>query len=133
MDTTAVGLLAALNRGDLTSEQLTRQCLETIRNRDPKIQAFLLVDVAEALRQAQEVDARRRSGKPLGKLAGLPVALKDNICVRNQRTTCASKILANFVPPYDAHVVTRLKQHDAVLIGKTNLDEFAMGSTTENS
>src|SRR5207244_8378898 len=70
---------------------------------------------------------------PLGALAGLPLALKDVLCVRGQPTTCASKILRNFVPPYDAHVVARLRQADAVLLGKTNMDEFAMGSSTENS
>jgi aspartyl-tRNA(Asn)/glutamyl-tRNA(Gln) amidotransferase subunit A len=130
---TATELLALMNKGDLTAEQLTRQCLDTIHQRDGQIKAFLHVDEAYALEQATAVDRKRARGEPLGALAGIPVALKDVLCVRGQPTTCGSKILQNFRPPYDAHVVTRLRQADAVLLGKTNCDEFAMGSSTENS
>jgi aspartyl-tRNA(Asn)/glutamyl-tRNA(Gln) amidotransferase subunit A len=126
-------LLRALASGDISSEELTGECLSAVRERDPQFGAFLLVDDEAALSQARAIDARRRKGDPIGALAGLPVALKDVLCVKGIRTTCGSKILGNFIPPYDAHVVQKLHQADAVLIGKTNMDEFAMGSSTENS
>src|SRR4051794_18147790 len=130
---TATDLLGALSRGDITAEALAAQSLAAIRARDPHVRAFLSVDEAGALEQAKRIDDRRRRGEPLGPLAGLPVALKDVLCVRGHPTTCASKILEHYHPPYDAHVVTQLRNAGAVLIGKTNLDEFAMGSSTENS
>ena len=95
--------------------------------------AYISLDEEGALRKAEEVDARVARGEEVGVLAGVPVAVKDNICIKGMRTTCASKILENFVSPYDATVVEKLKAADAVFLGKTNLDEFAMGSSTENS
>jgi aspartyl-tRNA(Asn)/glutamyl-tRNA(Gln) amidotransferase subunit A len=130
---TAVDLLGAMRRGDCTSESLTNACLKAIRERDPRIKAFLHVDESAALEQARAVDAKRKAGANLGRLAGVPIAIKDVLCTRGSPTTCGSKILQNFVPPYDAHVITRLKDEEAVLLGKTNMDEFAMGSSTENS
>jgi aspartyl-tRNA(Asn)/glutamyl-tRNA(Gln) amidotransferase subunit A len=132
-ENTATELLTCLGRGEFTSEFLTEQFLKAIRERDGRIKAFLHVDESQALEQARAIDRKRRRGEPLGALAGVPVAIKDVLCIRGQPTTCSSKILQHFVPPYDAHVVTRLKQADAVLLGKTNCDEFAMGSSTENS
>src|SRR5207247_10736923 len=111
----------------------TQAYLQQIQKHDSRIKAFLLVDPDAALARANEIDNRRAAGKPVGKLGGLPVAIKDVICTQGVKTTCASKILQNFVPPYDATVVTKLKAADAVLIGKTNMDEFAMGGSTENS
>ena len=133
IERSAAALLQLLSRGDTTAEALTAAFLQAIRERDPRVRAFLHVDEAGALEQARAIDRKRQRGEPLGPLAGLPIALKDVLCTRGQNTTCASKILDNFVPPYDAHVVERLKQADAVLLGKTNMDEFAMGSSTENS
>jgi aspartyl-tRNA(Asn)/glutamyl-tRNA(Gln) amidotransferase subunit A len=133
IERTATELIAHFTRGEITSEALARMYLDSIRQRDPKIKAFLHVDEQSALEQARAVDAKREAGMPLGPLAGLPVAIKDVLCTRGQRTTCGSKILEGFIPPYDAHVITRLRQADAVLLGKTNMDEFAMGSSTENS
>src|SRR5262245_2361102 len=99
IDRTAADLLAALSRGDVTSEALTAAFLPAIRERDPKVSAFLHVDEAGALEQSRAVDAKRRRGEPLGALAGLPVAVKDVLCVKGQPTTCGSRMLQNFRPP----------------------------------
>jgi aspartyl-tRNA(Asn)/glutamyl-tRNA(Gln) amidotransferase subunit A len=129
---TAIQLIEA-QKGGISAEFVTKAYLDAIRAKDDRIKAFLHVDHEDALRQARRIDEKRQSGEPLGALAGVPIALKDVLCTLGIPTTCASKILANFVPPYDAHVVGALKKADAVLIGKTNMDEFAMGSSTENS
>src|SRR5689334_17906921 len=118
IERTAGDLLTALQRGELSSEALTGDFLHAIRTRDPQIRAFLHVDEAAALEQARSIDKKRKTGQPLGLLAGLPVAVKDVLCTRGQPTTCGSKILRTFVPPYDATVVARLKAADAVLLGK---------------
>jgi aspartyl-tRNA(Asn)/glutamyl-tRNA(Gln) amidotransferase subunit A len=133
IERSASDLLASLSKGETTAEALTGQFLQTIQQREPQVRAFLHVDEEDALRQARAVDAKRKRGEPVGLLAGLPVAIKDVLCVKGQPTTCASKMLQNYRPPYDAHVIERLREADAVLIGKTNMDEFAMGSSTENS
>jgi aspartyl-tRNA(Asn)/glutamyl-tRNA(Gln) amidotransferase subunit A len=119
--------------GETTSAEITQQILNNIERREPSIKAYLLVLREDALRQAVEVDQKRQKGKKLHPLAGIPLALKDNLCMVGAETTCASKILKGFIAPYDATVVARLKAVDSVFVGKTNLDEFAMGSSTENS
>src|SRR5262249_5474540 len=114
-------------------ESLTGAFLQAIREREPKVRAFLRVDESAALEHARLIDAKRKRGEALGRLAGLPIAIKDVMCTKGVPTTCGSKMLQSFVPPYDAHVITKLRQADAIIIGKTNCDEFAMGSSTENS
>jgi len=133
VDASAAELLKLLAGGELTSVEVTRAFLNRIEAEDHKIGAFLRVDGERALAQAAVVDRKRQSGKPLGPLAGVPVAVKDVLCDSETLTTCASRMLANFRPPYDATVVAKLKAADAVLIGRTNMDEFAMGGSTESS
>ncbi len=113
--------------------ELVGQVFERIKAVDPTIQSFISLNEESALIQAREIDEKIDHNEKVGLLAGIPVAVKDNLCTRGLPTTCASQILKNFVPPYDAYVVKRLKEEDAIVIGKTNLDEFAMGSSTENS
>lgn len=129
----ATQLLQDLQNRRLSSVELLQSCLDQIDRAEPQVGAFLGVDREGALRQAKEVDQRRHAGEKLGSLAGLPVAIKDNLCVKGWKTTCASRMLADFAPPYDAHVIERLRNADAILLGRTNLDEFAMGSSCENS
>ena len=130
---TAGELLGLLHRGEASSVDIASAHLDRVAAVDDRVGAFLHMDREAVLAQAAEIDARCRVGGPLGPLAGLPVAVKDNICARGVPTTCASRMLERFVPPYDAHVIERLRDADAVVIGRTNLDEFAMGSSCENS
>ncbi len=132
-DHSATELSQGLAQQQFSSRELVTHCLECIERHDTTIGAFLSVDRAGALRSAEDADRRRAAGQPLSPLDGLPVALKDVLCTQDARTTCGSRMLAEFIPPYDATVVTRLREAGAVLIGKTNMDEFAMGGSTENS
>ena len=133
IDLTATELLSLLDRGEVTSVEVARAFLDRVDALDGRVGAFLHVDPPAALARAEEIDRKRRSGKPLGRLGGLPVAIKDVLCTQGEVTTCGSRMLADFRPPYDASVVARLKAADAVILGKTNMDEFAMGGSTENS
>src|SRR5262245_30785577 len=101
-------LLTGLSRGDFNSEKLTIGFLDVIAQREPRIRAFLAVDRQSALAQARAVDEKRQRGKPLGALAGIPIAVKDVLCTQGQPTTCGSRILQGFVPPFDAHVISKL-------------------------
>ncbi len=118
----ATEMLARLAAGDVTSVELTQAVLDSIAARDRKIGAFLRVEAERALSQAADVDKRRGAKQPLGKLAGLPVAVKDVLCDKEALTTCDSRMLAEFRPPYDSTVGARLKAADAVLVGRTNMD-----------
>ena len=130
---TAHELSARLQQGEITARQLVAAALDRISAIDGQINAFISVDPEGALARADDIDQRRAAGASLGPLAGIPLALKDVLCVRGGRTTCGSKILEHFIAPYDATAVERLRTAAAVFIGKTNMDEFAMGSSCENS
>ena len=121
-----------LRRREISARELTRACLDQIKLVDPKLNAFITVCAREAHEQADAADARLATGDAPA-LCGIPLAIKDIYATRGVRTTCASKILENFVPPYDATVIAKLRASGAVFVGKANMDEFAMGSSTENS
>ncbi|TGL55058.1 Asp-tRNA(Asn)/Glu-tRNA(Gln) amidotransferase subunit GatA [Leptospira kemamanensis] len=122
-----------LNDGSLSSKDLTSAYLKRIEETDSKIKAFLELDKTKILKQADESDKRRKEGKLLSEFDGIPIGIKDNICITGEITSCSSKILENFRSPYDATVITRLKEKGFVLFPRLNMDEFAMGSSTENS
>jgi aspartyl-tRNA(Asn)/glutamyl-tRNA(Gln) amidotransferase subunit A len=130
---TAADLGRAMADGETSAEEVTRAHLDRIASVDEKIHAFLYVDTDGALAAARSVDGRRAAGEALGPLAGVPIAIKDVLTTRGVPTTCGSKILEGWVPPYDATIVERLRDAGLVMLGKTNMDEFAMGSSTEYS
>ena len=133
LNLTARALRGEIAAGRVTSVEVTEGVLGRIAEHDSAIGAFISTFADYALLRARKVDERIARGEAVGALAGVPVAIKDNMCMREGATTCASKILENFHSPYDANVVEKLEAAGAVIIGKTNMDEFAMGSSTENS
>ncbi|MEY3866238.1 MAG: hypothetical protein RLZZ338_129 [Cyanobacteriota bacterium] len=122
-----------LIKKERTAVEIAQEALDHISQLEPKLKSFLTVTPEKALQQAREVDAKIAQGEEIGPLAGIPIAIKDNMCTEGIRTTCGSRILENFIPPYESTVTTKLADAGAVLVGKTNMDEFAMGSSTENS
>ena len=126
-------LARAIRAGEQLATEVAAASLAVIEQRNPELNAFLDVQVEQAMTAAREIDARVARGEDPRRLAGVPVALKDNLCQRGEPTSCASRILEGWRPPYDATVVSRLAEAGAVVVGKTNMDEFAMGSSTENS
>ena len=126
-------LSQALEKKELSAREAAQAYLSAIGEKDEKIGAYLSVTEELAMQQAAAVDEKRAEGETLPALAGVPCGIKDNICTKGTTTTCASKMLEHFVPPYDAAVMEKLQGQDAVMLGKLNMDEFAMGSSTENS
>ena len=133
LDRSAQELRQHVVDGKISATEVCQAVLARAAATNPQLNAFNLIAADRALEQAAAIDRRRAAGKTLGALAGVPVAVKDNLCIRDMRTTASSRILETYVPPYTATVVQRLEAADAIVIGKTNCDEFAMGSSTENS
>lgn len=130
---TAGELHTLLANKEISATELTQAFLKRIQTVEPDIKAFVSVVEDKALAQAQKVDEKLSKGETIGPLEGIPMALKDNLCTEGIRTTCSSKMLENFIPPYNATVTERLQEAGAIMLGKLNMDEFAMGSSTENS
>ena len=129
----AIEIAEKVSSGEISARSVVEQHIEIINDIEPDVNAFNLVTAEKALIYADEIDSKIASGETLGPLAGVPISVKDNLCTRGVETTCSSKILEGWKPPYDATVIEKLKEAGAIIIGKTNLDEFAMGSSTENS
>ena len=128
---TVAEAMSRMATGDTTSEALTSSCLDRIDQVDGEVGAFITLDREGALEQARKADSERKQGR-VGTLCGIPVAMKDLLCTKGMRTTCGSKILADFIPPYDATVVEKIRGQGGVILGKVSMDEFAMGSTSES-
>ena len=133
LDLTALELGKKIKAGEITSPQATEAVIKQIKAVEEQVHSYVTLDEEGAMKRAKEVQAQIEAGTLTGPLAGVPAAIKDNMCTKGMRTTCSSKILENFVPQYNAEVIDRLEQAGLVIIGKTNMDEFAMGSTTETS
>lgn len=130
---TAYEIREKYDKKELTVVEVIKSFLDRIKIEDSQIKAYITICEDEALKKAKEIQERFDHGENLGPLAGIPIAIKDNICTKGIKTTCASKMLENFIPPYDATVIENIKESNAIILGKLNMDEFAMGGSTENS
>ena len=122
-----------LEAGEVTATEITKSYFDRIKEKDPEVRAYVTLLEEDALKKAKEVDEKRKNGEKVSKYAGIPIGIKDNLCITGTKTTCSSKMLENFIAPYNATVIEKLNDEDAVYLGKLNMDEFAMGSSTENS
>ncbi|MDE2589740.1 MAG: Asp-tRNA(Asn)/Glu-tRNA(Gln) amidotransferase subunit GatA, partial [Patescibacteria group bacterium] len=129
----ATEYLSLVRNSQISVEEFIAKTIDRIKTVEEKVHAYITINDQDALNKAKIIDKKIRTKEKTGKLSGIPISIKDNICTAGVKTTCASKMLENFIAPYDATVISRLKQEDAIIIGKVNLDEFAMGSTTEFS
>ena len=128
----ALDYIQEVKTGNISAEDFVAKTIERIQSVDDKLHAFLSVN-DDAVNQARIIDKKIKSGEKVGDCFGMPISIKDNMCIKDSKTTCASKMLENFIAPYDATVISKLKQQDAIFVGKVNMDEFAMGLTTEFS
>ena len=128
----ALDYIQEVKTGNISAEDFVAKTIERIQSVDDKLHAFLSVN-DDAVNQARVIDKKVKSGEKIGDCFGMPISVKDNMCIKDSKTTCASKMLENFIAPYDATVISKLKQQDAIFVGKVNMDEFAMGLTTEFS
>ena len=126
-------LIEKLEKGETSSEEITKDYFKRIKEIDPKVKAYVSTLEESALEKARKINEERKSGETLSKIAGIPIGIKDNMCIEGTKTTCSSKMLENFVAPYNATVIEKLNDEDVVYLGKLNMDEFAMGSSTERS
>ncbi len=130
---TAKETIQKIQNNEVTAQECVEEIYERINSIEKTLNAYVTLTEVQALKKAKEIDKRITEGKPTGKLAGVAIAVKDAICTKSIPTTCSSHMLEDFVPPYDAEVIERIKRDDAIIVGKTNMDEFAMGSSTETS
>ena len=128
----ALNYVSSIKNNEFTVEEFISESLERINEVDQNLHAFLRINDL-ALKKAKEIDAKIKSNQNVGECYGMPISIKDNICIEGSKTTCASKVLENFIAPHTSTVVSKLHSEDAIIIGKTNLDEFAMGLSTEFS